>query len=221
MPRNGEEVHRCLLQAALELFRERGYDQTTAAEIAARAGVTERTFFRHFADKREVLFGGSDELRAVLVEKILHAPDVAEPLQVVIGVLSEFNWESLESRDFQRQRHAVIAANPELLERDLIKHCSIAVGFTDALRQRGVDADIAQLAARVGIQMFITAYGHWLEAGNKADLATISESVMSLLATIVPTSAMPPSSHQKSARVPANQAGLSPRRGRRWPASER
>jgi AcrR family transcriptional regulator len=221
MPRNGAAVHRCLQQAALELFRERGYDQTTAAEIAARAGVTERTFFRHFADKREVLFGGSDDLRAVLVEKILQAPDVVEPLQVVTGVLAEFNWESLESRDFQRQRHAVIAANPELLERDLIKHRSIAVGFTDALRQRGVNADIAQLAARVGIQMFITAYEHWLEAGDKADLATISESVMSLLATIVPTSAMPPSSHQKRARVPANQAGLSPRRGRRWPAPER
>jgi hypothetical protein len=131
----------------------------------------------------------------VLVEKILQGPDVVEPLQVVTGVLAEFNWESLESRDFQRQRHAVIAANPELLERDLIKHRSIAVGFTDALRQRGVDADIAQLAACVGIQMFITAYGHWLEAGDKADLATISESVMSLMATIVPTSALPPSSH--------------------------
>jgi AcrR family transcriptional regulator len=186
MPRNGAEVHRCLQQAALELFLERGYDQTTAAEIAARAGVTERTFFRHFADKREVLFGGSDDLHAVLVEKILQAPDVVQPLHVVTGVLAEFNWESLGSRDFQRQRHAVIAANPELLERDLIKHRGIAVGFTDALRQRGVDADIAQLAARVGIQMFIAAYEHWLEAGDKADLATISKSVMSLLATIVP-----------------------------------
>ncbi len=195
MPRNGEKVHRCLQQAALELFRERGYDQTTATEIAARAGVTERTFFRHFADKREVLFGGSGDLRAVLVEKILQAPDVVEPLRVVTGVLAEFYWESLGSRDFQRQRHALIAANSELLERDLIKHRSIAVGFTDALRQRGVDADIAQLAARVGIQVFITAYEHWLEAGDKADLATISESVMSLLATIVPTSAIPPSSH--------------------------
>jgi AcrR family transcriptional regulator len=221
MPRNGAEVHRRLQRAALELFRERGYDQTTAAEIAARAGVTERTFFRHFADKREVLFSSSDDLGAVLVEKILQAPDVAEPLRVVTGVLAEFNWESLESRGFQRQRYAVIAANPELLERDLIKHHSIALGFTDALRQRGVDADIAQLAARVGIQMFITAYGHWLEAGNKADLATISETVMSLLATIVPTSATLPSSRSKSARVAANRAGPSPRRGRRCPAPER
>ena len=196
MPRNGEEVHRCLQQAALELFRERGYDRTAAAEIAARAGVTERTFFRHFADKREVLFGRSDDLRAVLVERIRQAPDVVEPLRVVTGVLAEFNWESLGSRDFQRQRHAVIAANSELLERDLIKHRSIAVGFADALRERGVDADIAQLAARIGIQMFITTYEHWLVAGDKADLATISERVMSLLATIVPASAMPPSLHE-------------------------
>jgi AcrR family transcriptional regulator len=195
MPRNGVEVHRCLQQTALELFRERGYDQTTAAEIAARAGVTERTFFRHFADKREVLFGRSDDLRAVLVEKILQAPDVAEPLRVVTGVLAEFNWESLGSRDIQRQRHAVIAANPELLERDLIKHHSMAIGFTDALRQLGVDADIAQLAARIGIQIFITAYGHWLEARDEADLATISQAVMSLLATIVPTGTTSPSSH--------------------------
>ena len=190
MPRNGEEVHRRLLQAALELFRERGYDQTTAAEIAARAGVTERTFFRHFADKREVLSSGSDDLRGVLVQRILHVPNVVKPLQVVITVLTEFNWESLGSRDFLRQRHAVISASPELLERDLIKHHSIAVGFADALRQRGVDADVSELAARIGIQLFIIAYETWLVAGDKADLATISESIMADLATIVPISSM-------------------------------
>ena len=156
----------------------------------------------------------SDELRAVLVKKILQAPDVGEPLQVVIGALSEFDWENLGSRNSQRQRQAVIAANPELLERDLIKNHSIAVGFIDALRQRGVDADIARLAAHVGIQLFITAYVHWLEAGAKGDLAIMSESVVSLLASIVPANAQPPSSRQKSTRVPANQADPSPRRGR-------
>ncbi|WP_422927480.1 TetR/AcrR family transcriptional regulator [Singulisphaera sp. PoT] len=168
------------------MFRERGYGQTTATEIAALAGVTERTFFRHFEDKREVLFDGSDDLCVALVERILQAPDVVWPLQVVIGVLAEFDWESLGSRDFHRQRHAVIAANPELLERDLIKQRSIAVGFTDALRQRGVDADVALLAARIGLQIFITAYEQWIEADEKADLATISKTAMSLLATIAP-----------------------------------
>jgi AcrR family transcriptional regulator len=214
MPRWEHGSEERLKKAAIELFEEQGFENTSVIQISERARVTTRTFFRYFSDKREVLFAQSDELRAVLVEKILQAPDVGEPLQVVIGALSEFDWENLGSRNSQRQRQAVIAANPELLERDLIKNHSIAVGFIDALRQRGVDADIAGLAAHVGIQLFITAYVHWLEAGAKADLAMMSESAMSLLASIVPTNARPPSSRQKSARVPANQADPSPRRGR-------
>ena len=214
MPRWEHGSEERLKKAAIELFEVQGFENTSVIQISERARVTTRTFFRYFSDKREVLFAGSDELRAVLIQKILQAPDVGEPLQVVIGVLSEFDWESLGSRNSQRQRQAVIAANPELLERDLIKNHSIAVGFIDALRQRGVDADIAGLAAHVGIQLFITAYVHWLEAGAKADLAMMSERAMSLLASIVPTNARPPSSRQKSARVPANQADPSPRRGR-------
>jgi AcrR family transcriptional regulator len=186
VPRDGAKVRRGLQLAALELFHERSYDQTTATEIAARAGVTERTFFRHFPDKREALFAGSDDLRAVLVEKILQTPDMAEPLQAVTAVLTKFDWESLAPRDFHRRRHAVIAANPALVERDLMKFRSLANDFTDALRQRGVDADIAQLAARVGIDVFITAYGHWLKTDNKAGLPTISKTVTSLLKRIVP-----------------------------------
>jgi AcrR family transcriptional regulator len=214
MPRWEHGSEERLKKAAIELFDEQGFENTSVIEISERARVTTRTFFRYFSDKREVLFAGSDELRAVLVEKILQAPDVGEPLQVVTGVLWEFDWESLGSRNSQRQRQAVIAANPELLERDLIKNHRIAVGFMDALRQRGVDAEIARLAAHVGIQLFFTAYVHWLEADEKADLALMSESVMSLLASIVPTSATPPPSRRKSARVPANQADPSPRRGR-------
>ena len=98
----------------------------------------------------------------------------------------------------------MIAANPELLERDLIKNHSIAVGFMDALRQRRVDADIARLAAYVGIQLFIMAYVLWLEAGANADLAMMSESLMSLLASIVPTSDTPSSARQKRLRKPAS-----------------
>jgi AcrR family transcriptional regulator len=189
MPRDGAKVRRSLQLAALELFHERGYDQTTAAEIAAHAGVTERTFFRHFSDKREVLFAGSDDLRAALVEKILQAPDVSEPFQVVTAVLTKFDWESVAPREFHRRRHTVITANPALTERDLMKFRSLAVDFANALRQRGVAADVAQLAARVGIDVFITSYGHWLEADDKAGLPTISKTVTSLLAAIVPASA--------------------------------
>jgi AcrR family transcriptional regulator len=213
MPRWEHGSEERLKKAAIELFEEQGFENTSVIEISKRARVTTRTFFRYFSDKREVLFAGSDELRAVLVEKILQAPDVEEPLQVVIGVLSEFDWESFGSRKSQRQRQAVIAANPELLERDLIKNHGIAVGFIDALRQRGVDADTARLAAHVGIQLFIMAYVHWLEAGAKADLAMMSESVMSVLASIMPPNPTPPPRH-RTARVPANQAKPSPRRGR-------
>lgn len=200
MPRWEHGSEDRLKKAAIALFTTQGFENTSVIEIAERARVTPRTFFRYFSDKREVLFAGSEKLRMALAEKILEAPDVERPLRVVTGVLSEFNWESMGSRDFQRQRQAVIAANPELLERDLIKHHHIAVGFSDALRQRGVDADTAQLAARVGIQMFFTAYEHWLEAGDKADLAVISERVMSLLATIAPGSAVSRSSRQRDAR---------------------
>ena len=91
------------------------------------------------------------DLAAVLVEKILQSPDVGEPLQVVTGVLSEFDWESLGSRNSQRQRQAVIAANPEQLD----KHHSIAVAFIDALRQRGVGADIARLPPTSGFNCFL------------------------------------------------------------------
>jgi AcrR family transcriptional regulator len=153
--------------------------------------VTERTFFRHFVDKREVLFAGAEGLRAAVVEKIRLAPDVVEPLRVVIGALAEYDWEGLASRDSQRQRYAVIAAHPELLERDLIKHHRIAAEFADVLRQRGVGADIARLAARVGIQVFFAAYEHWLETDDEADLATISENMM-LLVLIAAAGAKPP-----------------------------
>ncbi len=199
MPRWEDGSEERLRKAAMELFDEQGFENTSISEIAERARVTNRTFFRYFSDKREVLFAASDNLRAVLVEKIHQLPDVAEPLQAITRILTEFNWKSMGSRDFQRQRQAVIAANPELLERDLIKHHSMAASFADALRQRGVDADIAQLAARVGVQTFFIAYERWLSAGNKADLETTSERVASLLATIVPPRTNSPFSLQRSA----------------------
>lgn len=205
MPRWEHGSEDRLKKAALELFDEQGFENTSVIEISERAGVTTRTFFRYFSDKREVLFAGSDALRAILVETILHAPDIGEPLRVVIGVLSEFDWEILGSRNFQRQRQAVIAASPELLERDLIKRHSIAVALADALRQRGVDGEVPWIAAHVGVQLFFAAYLHWLAAGKNADLTVMSEGVMSLLASIVPTDAKPKTfrqlAQQSSART--------------------
>src|SRR6201996_7911399 len=146
MPRWEHGSEDRLKRAAIELFDEQGFEKTSVGEIAKRAGVTTRTFFRYFPDKREVLFAGAEALRQRLVEKILEAPDSPAPLQLVIGVLAAFDWEGLGPRNIQRQRQAVIAANPELLERDLSKHQGLVVAFTDALRERGVEDDRARLA---------------------------------------------------------------------------
>jgi AcrR family transcriptional regulator len=173
----------------MELFEEQGFEDTTAVQIANRARVTTRTFFRYFSDKKEVLFVDADMLCAALVQEILQATDVAEPLQAVTRTLAGFNWESLGSRESQRQREAMIASNPYLLERDLIKQQQMADGLSSALHQRGVDRDIAGLAAHVGIHVFRTAYRLWLAAADNADLATMTETVMSLVATIVPANA--------------------------------
>jgi AcrR family transcriptional regulator len=186
MPRWEHGSEDRLKQAAIELFDEHGFENTSVIEIAERARVATRTFFRYFPDKREVLFAEAEALRTVLVERVLQAPEIAKPLELVFGVLAAFDWESLGSRESQRRRRAVIAANPDLLERDLIKHHGIAVGFTDALQQRGVDADVARLAATVAIDVFFTAYRQWLQAGETEDLATISQRMMSRLAMIVP-----------------------------------
>ena len=63
-----------LEKAALELYSERGFQQVTVAEIAQRAGLTERTFFRHFADKREVLFPADGQLQELLLSALEKAP---------------------------------------------------------------------------------------------------------------------------------------------------
>src|SRR6202035_2298884 len=76
-----------LEQAALELYLERGFEQTTVAEIAKRAGLTERTFFRHFADKREVLFSGAGALEELLVSAVAGAPESSAPMAAVAAGL--------------------------------------------------------------------------------------------------------------------------------------
>jgi len=186
MPRWEQGSEERLKQAAMELFEEQGFEATTAVEISKRARVTTRTFFRYFSDKEEILFVDAELLYASLIEEMLRATDIAEPLLTVIQTLARFDWESLGPRETQRRRDAMITSNPGLLERDLIKQQQMADGFRDALRRRGVDPDTAELAARVGAQVFRTAYRRWLEAGDGADLQSITESVLSLLVAIVP-----------------------------------
>jgi AcrR family transcriptional regulator len=162
-----------LEQAALELYRERGFDQTTVAEIAERAGLTERTFFRYFADKREVLFWGQGLLRELYVRTINSAPDSAAPIDAVVAALEAAVPVFRERHELARQRQAVIAANPGLQERELTKRAALASAMADALRGRGVTDPTASLAAEVGVIAFGTAFARWVSEPEEQDLSRL------------------------------------------------
>jgi AcrR family transcriptional regulator len=151
-----------LERAALALFGERGFENTTVAEIAARAGLTERTFFRYFADKREVLFGGAGTLRELLVTTVDGAPENADPLDVVVTAFEAAAAMLQERREFAVQRDAVISANAELREREVIKLALLAAAIADALRRRGVSETAASLTADTGIAIFSAAFTAWI-----------------------------------------------------------
>jgi AcrR family transcriptional regulator len=156
--------------AALALYGERGFENTTVAEIAARAGLTERTFFRHFADKREVLFSGADALQELLVSSVANTPDSIAPIDAVGGALEAAGALLQERREYARQRAAIIAANAELRERELIKLASLASAIADALRRRGVADPAASLSAEAGIAVFRVAFDRWVQETNQRDL---------------------------------------------------
>ena len=162
-----------LYEAALDLFERQGFDQTTAAQIAAQAGVTERTFFRQFSDKREVLFGGSAVLGARLVAAVLDAPPDDPPLaEVARGLAAAVAMIGASRKDFVRRRQAVIEANPELRERDRSKMADYAAAIGAALETRGVTRLPANLAAQMGVAVFRVAFALWT-AEDDRDLATI------------------------------------------------
>lgn len=165
-----------LQRAALELFQERGYDRTTAAEIAARAGVTERTFFRHFADKREVLFDGEAVLRAALTAAIADAPDRLGPLDTLFRAFRSVVAVLEDNRPFSKPRHEVISGTPALHERELAKLAGLADALAAALRVRGIADLSAVLAARTGMAAFAHATVAWLDdpepgLGERVELA--------------------------------------------------
>jgi AcrR family transcriptional regulator len=151
-----------LERAALALFGEHGFENTTVAEITARAGLTERTFFRCFADKREVLFGGAGALRELLVSTVDGAPENADPLDVVVVAFEAAAAMLQERREFALQRQAVIAANTELREREVIKLSLLATAIAGALRRRGVSETAASLTADTGIAVFSAAFTAWI-----------------------------------------------------------
>ena len=163
-----------LQEAALELYAERGFEQTTVAEIARRAGLTERTYFRHFADKREVLFYGSDLLQEILVSAVASASDGLSPIDTIAAALEAADTGLLQDRrDFACRRQAVIAANAGLQERELIKLATLASALAGALRRRGVGDLAACLAAEAGIMVFRVAFERWVDEGNQQELSQL------------------------------------------------
>ena len=173
-----------VMQAALELFSERGFEQTTVAEIAGRAGLTERTFFRHFADKREVLFAGTDALRDLLVSSLTAAPESAAPLDAVTAALETATAPLQERRDYARRRQAVISANAELRERELIKLASWSAALSQALRRRGVPEPSASLTAEAGIAVFKIAFERWVDDASERSLPQLIRDSLSELRTV-------------------------------------
>lgn len=171
--------------AAMELFVGRGYEQTTVAEIAVRAGLTERTFFRYFADKREVLFSGSAMLQGLLVNTVAAAPESAAPIDAVAEAVEAAGVLLQERRDYAKQRQDVIAANPELQERELIKMATLAAAIGGALRDRGVPEPAASLTAEAGIAVFKVAFGIWLKDSGQADLPQIMRASFDDLKAVV------------------------------------
>lgn len=174
-----------LEQAALELYSERGFQAATVAEIAERADLTERTFFRHFADKREVLFSGAAAFQEQIVNALENAPRSVSPIDAV-GVALEAAADMLsQRRRFARQRQRIIGANAELQERERVKLASLASALAAALRRRGVAEPAASLAAEAGIAVFRIAFERWIDQKNRRDFKQLIDESLKELKRIV------------------------------------
>jgi AcrR family transcriptional regulator len=172
-----------LEQAALELFGERGFEQTTVEDIASRAGLTKRTFFRYFSDKREVLFGGGDEFQQRFVDGLAAAPASASPLDAVAASLEAVGGWFRDRHDIARRRSPIIAANAELQERELVKLASVAAALGGALRERGVEEPEASVVAETAVAVFRVAFERWVAGDDGRELTErIRESLDALRA---------------------------------------
>jgi AcrR family transcriptional regulator len=193
MPRWEPDAQERLVQAALDLFVEQGYDNTTVAQIAERARLTKSSFFRHFPDKREVLFFGQDAFFRLPADAIIAAPSNATPLEAVAAALDALGTVFTPDRHpFASRRQAVIAANSELQEREALKRAGLASAMTEALRQRGVSEPAASLAAELGLLAFRTAFARWADPANRQEYSELArESLAQLQAANASLSSAP------------------------------
>lgn len=172
-----------MIRAAMELFAERGFEQTTAGDIAERAGVTERTFFRHFADKREVLFDRSNTMERTARDAILDAPADLSALDAAMAGMLAASGMLEDRRDHAVRRARIVAANPGLRERELLKLAALAESAAEALRERGVAEPAASLAAHSAVTVFQVAFTRWVTAERPPAFATcIAEDAAALRA---------------------------------------
>jgi AcrR family transcriptional regulator len=174
-----------LTQAAYELYLERGFDDVTVAEIAARAGLTKRTYFRHFADKREVLFSGAAAFQAAVVASVIDAPDGTAPIDVVIAALTAGGSAITEIGEGARQRQRLINTSTDLQEREMIKMASLTGAIRDGLMRRGVLASTASLTAQAGVTVFRTAFDRWTDREGSVEFALLVHEVLDELRSVV------------------------------------
>jgi AcrR family transcriptional regulator len=179
-----------LQQAAMELFAERGYAEVTVAEIADRAGLTKRTFFNHFADKREVLFAGAQDFEDSVVTHLTGSEDDVEPLDATLAALTRAGRGLAEYGEYARTRRDLITGSTELQERDLIKMAALAAALAEALERRGTPARTAALTAQAAVAVFTTAYDDWV-GGASADLEALMSRALADLREAVGLSAEP------------------------------
>jgi AcrR family transcriptional regulator len=167
----------------LDLFAERGFEAATVAGIAERAGVTERTFFRHFADKREVLFAGQEQLVAVFVDAIAAAPADASLTDLLVAALDAGGGvlQDVRGRDLARVRNEIIAANEQLLERELLKLARLSQAVAAALVARGVADVPARLAGDLVVSVFSTAFAEWIAPGETRDLVELQREGLAVI----------------------------------------
>jgi AcrR family transcriptional regulator len=175
------------MKAAITLFAEQGYEETTVAEIAQRAGLTKRTFFRYFSDKREVLFSGSEELGRLWLEAVAAAPTEATPLAVVTAGFDPVAEMFAERYDFAGIRSRIIEANPELKERELIKLQTLAGAIESALIERGVAENVAILAAQAGVTVFHVAFANWVHQDDPTALRRLMDESLQELRSVTAT----------------------------------
>ncbi|HEV7949985.1 MAG TPA: helix-turn-helix domain-containing protein [Glaciihabitans sp.] len=165
-----------LESAALELFAEQGYTATTVPQITARAGLTTRTFFRHFADKRDVLFLREREFPEVVEGLLATAPVGLTPINLVM-----FGFEIIAERHFGQwrqsiaARQAIIRSDAQLRERELLKSAMLADAIEAAIIKHGVDPSSAALLAPFGVMVFDIALTDWLRGEDRPLVEVLRE----------------------------------------------